>query len=308
MSLKQGLKAGVHRIGYLPGIAPVVFHRKVRRVIERLPGANALYGGGWSRPHPYDQQNGIDTSGVIPVEELDFAGDANIRADAKCYGGSQPGVLRKVLATLPNPERCSFVDLGCGKGRPLFVAAEFPFRDIVGVELSPRLAELARINARVMAQRHPGRTPVRIETGDASAYELPAGDVVLFLYNSFGPELVAKVVAAVETAIARDPARAVYVILYNPVSGALFDRSPPLRRRFAAMVPYAREERGFGPDIEDAVVIWQGGAAPPPAGRADAEILITKPGMRAELVGAGSPPPDESTAVRSRTDVATLQS
>lgn len=288
MSLKQELKAGMHRIGQLPGVAPVVFHRRVRPIIERLPVANAIYNGGWSRPHPYDQTNGIDTSGVIPAEELDFAGDARTNAVASPYGGSQPSVLRTVLATIPHPETCAFADLGCGKGRPLFVAAEFPFRDIVGVELSPRLADIARDNARIMAARYPARTPVRIETGDASAYLPPPGNVVVLLYNPFGEELVARVVAGIEAALANDPARALYVILYNPVNGALFDRSPLLRRRFAAMLPYGREERGFGPDIEDAVVIWQGGNAPPPPCDAGAEIVITKPGMRAELVG--SPP------------------
>jgi hypothetical protein len=30
---------------------------------------------------------------------------------------------------------CTFLDLGCGKGRALLVASELPFRDIMGVEL-----------------------------------------------------------------------------------------------------------------------------------------------------------------------------
>jgi predicted GTPase len=49
------------------------------------------------------------------------------------------------------------------------------------------------------------------------------------------------------------------------------------------MLPYDREELGYGPDTADAVVVWQGGNAPPPTARADAKIVVTLPDTRAEL-------------------------
>ena len=105
---------------------------------------------------------------------------------------------------------------------------------------------------------------MRLAVGDASTFPLPAGDLVLFLYNPFGAELIAKVVAGVEAALAADH-RSVYIVYYNPVFGHCFDASPLLlRRRFARVLPYAAEELGYGPDKDDALVIWQGGAAPSP--------------------------------------------
>ena len=111
---------------------------------------------------------------------------------------------------------------------------------------------------------------------------LPPGDLVIFLYDPFGSELMAKVVSAIESAV-RSASRAVYVIYCNPVSGPLFDDSPVLKRRWAAMLPYAPEERGYGPELDDAIVIWQGGTAPPtgPVNMAPIRLI---PGRRAELV------------------------
>jgi len=280
MSLKRTLKSAIGAIGRLPLISAVVQNPNVRRVLERLPGSAALYPRGWERAHPFDLAHGIDASGFASKEELDSSLPGV--APSQPYGASQPSSLRAALATLPRLETCIFLDLGCGKGRPLFVASEFPFRGILGVELSPSLATVARKNAARIARRYPARTCVRIEVGDASVHPLPAGDFVLFLYNPFSPELTSLLVTRLEAALAAEP-RSLYVVYCNPVFGAAFDASPLLTRRFARMVPYAQEELGYGPDVEDAVVVWQGGNAPPPVTRADARIIITKPGVRAEL-------------------------
>jgi SAM-dependent methyltransferase len=192
-------------------------------------------------------------------------------------------VIRAALDALPPLRNATFIDLGCGKGRPLLVAAERPFREVVGVDLSSELAGIARSNAAIMQARQSGRAPIRVVVGDAASYPLPSGDVVLFLYNPFGAPIVAEVLAGVERAIAAER-RAIYIISYNPVHGGLFDASPVLTRRWARMVPCAREEIGYGPDAEDAVVIWQGGDAPPPANRADHRIVLTIPDARAELI------------------------
>jgi SAM-dependent methyltransferase len=267
----------------LPAISAIVRYPPVVGVIEKMPGARLLYGAGWTRIHPFDRAHGTDTSGFAPAEELPE--NEGARAYACFYAGSQPNVLRLAIAALPPVDACAFVDLGCGKGRALLVASEFPFREILGIELSPALAKVARRNAAVMARRFPRRTAVRVAVGDASVFPLPPGDLVLFLYHPFGPEVVASVVARVEAAIAAAPWRNIYVVYYNPVAGHCFDASRLLRRRFAGTLPYGPDELGFGPDQADPVVVWHGGAAstPPPAASANARILVTPGGLRATL-------------------------
>jgi SAM-dependent methyltransferase len=287
MKIAQPLRRGILRvlraIGQVRPLVPVLYDPRVIRVLQRMPGAGALYGYGWERRHPFDRANGTDTSGVVSLETIRAQSDDPAVAHANVYAGSQPSVIRAALDALPRLSNATFIDLGCGKGRPLLVAAERPFREVIGVDLSPELAAIARSNAAIMGARHSGRASIRVVVGDAASYPLPSGDVVLFLYNPFGASLIAEVVAAVERALASER-RAIYVISYNPVHGGLFDASPVLTRRWARMVPYANTERGYGPDSHDAVVIWQGGNAPAPVDRADLRIVVTVPGTRAELL------------------------
>ena len=123
---------------------------------------------------------------------------------------------------------------------------------------------------------------MRVETEDAGTFRFPAGNLLIFLYNPFGREVINLVLAAMETALAVEENRSIFVIYYNPVYGECFDRSPKLSRYFASTLPYAAEERGFGPDDADPVVIWQSGSAKPLDG-ADARIVTTKPDARVAL-------------------------
>jgi hypothetical protein len=153
----------------------------------------------------------------------------------------------------------------------------------VGVDLSPALVEIARSNAAIMQARQSGRAPIRVVVGDAANHPIPSGDVVLFLYNPFGAPLHTQFLKGVERAVQAEQ-RAIYIVYYNPVHGGMYDGAPFLTRRWAAMVPYARAEIGYGPDTEDAVVIYQGGNAPAPVDRADLRIVVTNPDTRAELI------------------------
>src|SRR5207248_4475982 len=141
-------------------------------------------------------------------------------------------------------------------------------------------------NANLIKQRFLRRTPIRLVVQDIRQFPLPGGNLVLFLYNPFDEQVVAKVVEAVNTALTIAQ-RTVYVVYYNPVAGHCFDASPLLRRYLAATLPYATGELGYGPDTEDPIVVWQGGTR---VGLndslANARIQITEPRYRVRLVPA----------------------
>jgi SAM-dependent methyltransferase len=256
----------------LPVLSGVLRQPRVRGLVARLPGGRSLVGSGWDRTHPFDELHGTDTSGFIAPEAA-AAGRAAL-PHAVFYAGSQPSIVRRVLAQLPPLDSFAFLDLGCGKGRAVCIATEFPFRAIMGVELSPALTVCARRNAGVIASRHPERTAVQIINGDASSFALPEGDLVLFLYHPFDAALMAKVAANVDAALHRAH-RTLYVVYYNPVAGQCFDASPLLHRRFAGMLRYAPEEIGYGPDTEDPVVTWQSNAPFAPDPSAAAKIIVS---------------------------------
>lgn len=115
------------------------------------------------------------------------------------YASHHPRIIRSALAALPiRPELYTFINLGCGKGRVLLVASEWPFRRIVGVEFAPPLANVARKNlqrCRWLSQRCRELTVV---TMDALDYKLPRGPKVLYLANPFFPKVTAQVMANIE--------------------------------------------------------------------------------------------------------------
>jgi SAM-dependent methyltransferase len=283
MSLKQRLGSVIKAIGRFPVIASVVYHPAIRGAVQTWPNFHVLYGKGWDLLHPFDRLHRTDTSGFIPADKLPNSPFATTRIHV--YAASQPSIVRSVLKTLPPLETFTFIDLGCGKGRPLLVASEFPFLDIIGVELSPSLADIARTNAAILNKRDPSRRRVRVEVGDASTYVFPPGNLVIFLFNPFAEEVIRKVIGGIEGALAAGK-RSVYVVYYNPVYGACFDQSPALTRYFAATIPYSDEERGYGLTRADPVVVWQGGGSTPPLPGADAHIEILTPGWSCELTSA----------------------
>ena len=283
MTLKSVAKRLLWNAREQPHVASLLRKPVLQRALEKSPIARVLYGSGWERKHPFDRAHGTDTSGFISADELPRHTAA--RAHAFCYGGSQPSLLRLAFASLPALDSYTFLDLGCGKGRALLVATEFPFQKLYGVELSADTARTARRNLARLRARYPTRKQPEVVVGDASAYPLPAGNLVIYLYHPFSTELMAKVVRAVELALTADAARSIYVVYCNPVAGSLFDATPALRRRLARMVPYAPEELGFGPDEADALLIWQRSEAPHTGEPADAKIVLAANAARATLGG-----------------------
>lgn len=264
-------------LGLLPArLVTLLWSPSIRTVFARLPVARRIYDG-WMRRHPFDARFGVETSGSVAAEICAPAMAQHISP----YGGSQPSIVRRALQGLPEPRSYAFVDVGCGKGRPLIVASELPFAQVLGVELSETLAGVGRANAAAIALRHPERTPIQIQVGDATVVQPPANQVVFFLYHPFGRALVEAFVRSLEHHLGRALQHA-FVVYYNPVHAAVMDDSAHLARWSASSWPYAPDEVGFGPDLSDTVVIWQtiparfapvDGAARP----------ITVSGERAEL-------------------------
>lgn len=237
---------------------------------------------GWARRHPIDHHLGIDTSGLLSrlVLEASSVGAVGIN-----YVGCQPSIVRAALQSIPEPARCAFVDIGCGKGRVLAVAAEFPFRALHGVEIAADLAEIARRNAAILAAASPQRPPIAVHTASALDWPFPDGDLVVFNYNALDGALTPPFVRRLEQLIAADPRRRVWIICVNPVQAASYDASLWLRRFQACRMAYAPDELGYGPDSDDIVLVYmdRDNPAPPVGPRPDRAISVTPSGLRAEF-------------------------
>ncbi len=86
---------------------------------------------------------GIDTAEVASPLELGFDHPERRGYDPTEYRDFR--IIAKHLISAPD---VTFIDYGCGLGRSLVLAAMLPFGRMIGIELSPELAQHARENVR----------------------------------------------------------------------------------------------------------------------------------------------------------------
>lgn len=209
----------------------------------------------WKRRHPLDIAYGIDTSTNLPWWLITSGKPSD--AHTTGYAGCQPSCVRAALRTIPDIEGRTFVDLGCGKGRALVVASEFPFRRITGVEISRELADTARHNAAALHSRFPERPRIEVIQGDALGFPFPEGDLVVFLYHPFHRKLLLAILARLEDS-ARRTNRDIFFVYQNPMYSETFDQAPWLRRWYSKHVPYEPDEFGYSVgDGHEPVTIWR---------------------------------------------------
>ena len=109
----------------------------------------------------------------------------------------------------------TFIDIGAGKGRALLLASEFDFRRIIGVELLPELAEVARNNIRAF-ERRGMRSGIEVVCEDATSFVLPAEPAVVFLFNPLPQLSLHTFLENLERSLLQNP-RPVYVVYANPI-------------------------------------------------------------------------------------------
>jgi SAM-dependent methyltransferase len=122
----------------------------------------------------------------------------------------------------------TFIDMGSGKGRVLFVAAEYPFRKVIGVEFSNDLHEEALANLK--GYKYRGRRCADIEPvhADAREFEFPNENLVIYLFNPFGPEVMGRMLANLERSIEQHPRHVIVVMLW-PEQSHLVEQMPVMR-------------------------------------------------------------------------------
>ncbi len=169
----------------------------------------------------FDAEHGVTTEALVFLGELDPEAIGPSLAHATHYEPTPVAQAQALLDASPlRPERSTFVDLGAGMGRVVLLAARRPFRAVIGVEISPALAEIAREN--LAAAHDPRRVArdLRVVRADAGAYAFPPGDLTVYLYNPFA----APVLAAVLANLRAGPAgREVALLYHTPVERAAID-------------------------------------------------------------------------------------
>lgn len=161
----------------------------------------------------FDWRYGTDTLRQVDTESLDT--NSPNKAHAVLYQPTKARPLKTLLTMLALPSDAVFVDIGCGKGRVLLLAARHDFRKVVGIEFAKDLCAVARRNAERFGQHVDLRAEVEIIQADAATYRFRADETVLFMYNPFGPAVLEGVLANLRDSLAAAPRR-IWLIYNTP--------------------------------------------------------------------------------------------
>ncbi|MBR0995469.1 class I SAM-dependent methyltransferase [Bradyrhizobium japonicum] len=163
----------------------------------------------------FDRRFGTDTGGV-----QNLADQGGIVGDNAKHGlahiATEPAQFSQIMQTLDLPlSEFNFIDLGCGKGRALILAAQFPFKAIIGVDFVPSFVEAARKNVSVAANQGL-RGDVQVVVGDAAQFVLPPGAALVYLYNPFDSHVVRKVALHLRSTYESER-RPIFIVYSNPI-------------------------------------------------------------------------------------------
>jgi hypothetical protein len=200
------------------------------------------------RDRQFDRAHGVDTDGLIRLRELSV--DYPTWQDGNRYEAIDADVCRRLLALLPiRHEEFTFIDFGSGKGRALLLAAEYPYREIIGVEFAPALHDVAERNLRTYRNPRQRAHVLRAICTDATLFDLPPDPLVLFFANPFNEPVMEKVLDNIRRSFEARP-RPMYVVYFNATCAHLFTRlsfltempSPPWYRMYVTAT-HARPAR-----------------------------------------------------------------
>jgi len=158
-----------------------------------------------------ERQLGIQATGLVPIETL-----IQNWTDCHDYFPTAFSSFREAMREVElHPGEDVFLDYGSGKGRALIMAAQYPFRRIIGVEISDTLNAEARVNIDRCRQGLICRD-IELWTGSATDYPLPPDVNVVFLYNPFHGRVLRQVLANLRASLDARPRR-MTVVYNNPV-------------------------------------------------------------------------------------------
>ena len=195
--------------------------------------------------HPFDLEHGVQTSGLIPGRFLK-TGHAHDR-HSTAYFGVAPSVFHALLKLWQRKrpvapiEEFAFLDLGAGMGRAILLASEYPFRKVVGVELNPILAGMARRN--FATWRAAGRVcaPAWIVCLDAASAPIPKGPCLVFLFNPFGASVMRRLLKRLSLTFRNRP-RQLDILYVNNEQDRLIGLQSGFTRLFFGQVRRSRTD------------------------------------------------------------------
>ncbi len=164
-----------------------------------------------------EKKYGISTTGIDSLKKLKARG-IDI-SHATMYMPVSYHLLDNIFRQLSSGKK-HFLDIGCGKGRALCVAAFEGYEKVTGIDFSNDLCIQAEKNLRSVKLKFPNLV-YSIENIRAEHYAVPADADCIFLFNPFDEDVMKLVLENICRSLIATP-RSLQVIYVNPLYKQLF--------------------------------------------------------------------------------------
>jgi 16S rRNA G966 N2-methylase RsmD len=166
-----------------------------------------------------EKKYGINTTGADELNKLEKQG-IDI-SHATIYMPASYTLLEEIFQQLKHSKSLThFLDIGCGKGRALCVAAHQGFSTVTGLDFARDLCEAAKENLTTTKQKIPA-LQYKVVNNDAFYFEIPADVDCIFFFNPFDEIIMSGVVNNIFTSLKTNP-RKLTIIYVNPLHKELF--------------------------------------------------------------------------------------
>jgi SAM-dependent methyltransferase len=160
-----------------------------------------------------EEKLGIDTTGIDRLKTLKKTG-VDI-SHANLYMPAPYDMLDIFFEKIALNQLKHLLDLGCGKGRALCVAASYGIPQVMGIDFSKELITAAQENINLVKKQF-SKTKFKLFHNDAFYFKIPKTVDCIFLFNPFDSLIMSGVLENIETSLAQYP-RKMQVIYFNPV-------------------------------------------------------------------------------------------
>ncbi len=106
----------------------------------------------------------------------------------------------------------TFIDIGCGLGRPLLIASKFKFCKLIGIEIDDNVHKLAKRNLRKIKN-------IQLVCDDVLNFDIPNTNIVIYFYRPFSDTTVMFKIIRKLKALNKK----VIIIYNNPINNELFN-------------------------------------------------------------------------------------
>jgi hypothetical protein len=133
----------------------------------------------WYLDGHFDRSHKVNTSGKTPLDNLHI--DSPDLSDATWYEPVPVLAFNKLMKELKiRYEDYAFIDFGSGKSRAMFLASDFPFKKVKGIEFSPMLHAACMQNILSYRSRRQRCYDIEPINGDIVDFRMPPVSSVLF--------------------------------------------------------------------------------------------------------------------------------